>query len=525
MTYQLYHDDILKWAETYDGPPFHAVLCDPPYHLTEIVKRFGKEDSAHAQYGQDGAFARLSRGFMGESWDGGDIAFQASTWAAIARHMLPGAIGMAFGGSRTWHRIAVAIEDAGLIIHPTIFGWAYGSGMPKGTRIDTKIDARAGAKRRVVGQRKHRPKFDAAGFGYREKDNGYNSKDRESFDVTEPATELAEAWQGHRYNLQTLKPALEPIIVFQKPWEESQLDTIMEYGTGAWFVDGGRIGSEQVLINRWSDGAKPFGDGAGHPYQGHESSGRWPANFVLVCSPECRGGDHVADCPATLLDQQSGISESKRAVRVDLNTRPGYDGGWEPLATERGHTDSGGASRYFYCAQWAFEVLEQLADADPVKYCPKPATRERDAGLEGFDPATVGDGRPTPIDNQFQRGKITRLNVHPTVKPISLLHYWAKVLLPPVCYGPRRILVPFAGSGSEMIGACLAGWDEVVGVELTDKYIPIAEARLRHFAGWRPEDVERALAEWAAESEQEEEAAAEEPRQMTIPLPIDKEAA
>jgi len=219
MSYDIAQGDILEWASVYDGELFHALLCDPPYHLTEIVKRFGSPEAAPAQYGTDGAFQRTSKGFMGKVWDGGDVAFRPETWAAVGRLLCPGAFGMAFAGSRGWHRMACAIEDAGLIIHPTIFGWNYLSGFPKATRIDTQIDRRAGAERPIVGRRKHAPKFDAAGHGYREKDNCYNSKDRESFEETAPATELAAAWQGHRYGLQALKPAVEPIIVFQRPYE------------------------------------------------------------------------------------------------------------------------------------------------------------------------------------------------------------------------------------------------------------------------------------------------------------------
>ncbi len=115
--------DILKWAESYDGPKCHAMLSDPPYHLTSITDRFGKPGAAPAQ---GGVYARSGAGFMGKDWDGGDIAFRPDTWAAIAQHLYPGAWGMAFAGSRGWHRMAVAIEDAGLLMQPTIFGWSYG---------------------------------------------------------------------------------------------------------------------------------------------------------------------------------------------------------------------------------------------------------------------------------------------------------------------------------------------------------------------------------------------------------------
>ena len=119
--------DVLEWAAGYDGPKFHALLCDPPYELK----------------------------FMGKDWDASGIAFDKDTWEALAAHLYPGAFGMAFASARGWHRLAVAIEDAGLRIHPSIFGWSYGSGFPKATKIDTQVDKAAGAEREVVGRKPH----------------------------------------------------------------------------------------------------------------------------------------------------------------------------------------------------------------------------------------------------------------------------------------------------------------------------------------------------------------------------------
>lgn len=135
MTSRILHGDVLSFFKHYRGPQFHAALLDPPYHLTSITKRFGGKDSAPAQYGKDGAFARASRGFMNSTWDGGDIAFRPETWAAMAELLYPGAFIIAFAGSRGWHRQAVAMEDAGLIMHPSIFGWGQGQGFPKATQI------------------------------------------------------------------------------------------------------------------------------------------------------------------------------------------------------------------------------------------------------------------------------------------------------------------------------------------------------------------------------------------------------
>lgn len=493
-------DDILTWAAQYDGEPFHALLCDPPYHLTEMTRRFGGANATPAQYGSDGAFQRASKGFMGKTWDGGDVAFRPETWAALAQHLYPGAFGMAFASSRGWHRLAVAIEDAGLIIHPTIFCWAYGSGFPKATRIDTQIDRRAGAQRRVVGRRKHAPKFAAAELGYREKDNGYNAKDRKSFNETAPATEQAAAWQGHRYGLQALKPAVEPIIVFQRPYDCAPVESITATGAGALNIDAGRIG--RATDDRFEYGVdgdergnansvySALGAARNEPHQG----GRWPANLALVHHPACNGVCHP-DCAVRRLGEQSG-ERSSRPGNTPSGAHQIYNGGWIPRSPRDyvDPDDSGTAARFFRQISW---MADRLEAADQLGYFAKASCAEREAGLDplqialvrqlygddlpDFDETTVDDGRETPIDNAYLRGETTRRNTHPTIKPIALTRWLASLLLPPSDYAPRRLLVPFAGTGSEIIGALLAGWEAPYGVELDAQHVAIGQARLRYW--------------------------------------------
>jgi len=164
--------------------------------------------------------------------------------------------------------------------------------------------------------------------------------------------------------------------------------------------------------------------------------------------------------------------------------------------TLRGHSDSGTAARYFFNADWLYERLEL---ADQIGYYAKCSPGEREAGLDpmqvalmaalagdedgdDFPETTVDDGRKTPIDNPFLQGETTRRNTHTTLKPLALARWLATLLLPPDAYAPRRLLVPFAGAGSEMIGAMLAGWDEITGVELMPEHVAIARARLAY---WR----------------------------------------
>ena len=138
--------DCIEVLRTLPDNSVDSVVCDPPYHLTSIVKRFGKEGSAPAQFGTDGAFARASKGFMGKEWDGGDIAFRTDVWKECLRVLKPGGHLLAFGGSRTYHRLAVAVEDAGFEIRDQIM-WVYGSGFPKSHNIGKKIDRIVTGKR------------------------------------------------------------------------------------------------------------------------------------------------------------------------------------------------------------------------------------------------------------------------------------------------------------------------------------------------------------------------------------------
>lgn len=466
--------DILQWAAAYDGPLFHALLTDPPYHLTSITERFGRPGSAPAQFGSDGAFARASRGFMNATWDGGDIAFRPETWAALGRLLHPGAFIMAFAGTRGYHRMACAIEDAGFILHPVIC-WNFASGFPKATRLDTQIDRAAGAERETVGKRPQT----GAKFKLTQEliDNGgFNDPDRDDYDVTAPATPLARAWAGHRYGGQALKPAIELICVAQKPYVGRPVDSITRTGAGAINVDGGRIDSEPIPTFNSSHGHRfiDHGNDVRIERTGETSSmGRWPANLVLSHAPGCNGAC-APGCPVAALGAQSGELQSGDKHGFYRRDSRGIYGDYPPQE-QHVDGDSGTAARFFFNADYA---LERLEDADPLIYVPKSSTAEREAGLADFSPTTVDDGREKSIDNAYQRGETSRRNTHPTIKPIALARHLATLLLPPDLYAPRRLLIPFAGAGSETIGAMLAGWEEIAGIELEAAHVAIARARI-----------------------------------------------
>ena len=224
----VYNGDCLEVMDTIDKCSVDSVVTDPPYHLTSIVKRFGKEDSAPAQFGTDGAFARASRGFMGKEWDGGDIAFQANTWRKCYELLKPGGHLIAFSGSRTYHRMACAIEDAGFEIRDQCI-WLYGSGFPKSHNIGREIDKKQGNHREVVGEVR-------AGKNALGQDSGWNKhNNRTQIEVTKGSSE----WEGWGT---ALKPAHEPMVLARKPLSEKSVsDNVMKHRTGAINIDECRI--------------------------------------------------------------------------------------------------------------------------------------------------------------------------------------------------------------------------------------------------------------------------------------------
>lgn len=218
----------------------------------------------------------------------------------------------------------------------------------------------------------------------------------------------------------------------------------------------------------------------------------------MACSPEC---------PVAKLDEQAGERPGGRPI-----TNPcaeSVDAVYEKYPGGRsiggsGRQDSGGPSRFYHNADWHYEVAEQLAQTDPVRYCPKAAKKERNNGLADFywrkdKEAAIGFVRVSleeweELGREEARikketGKRVRLraqgNIHPTQKPIALTKWLATLLLPPKEYAPRRILVPFAGMGSEAIGTLLAGWEETVAVELYQDYCDAMEGRVEFWLNGR----------------------------------------
>lgn len=376
--------DCVEAMAAMDEASVDAIVTDPPYGL----------------------------GFMGKEWDGlppGD------EFAAQALRVLrPGGHLLAFGGTRTYHRLACALEDAGFEIRDCLV-WLYGSGFPKSLNLNG----------------------DRQGWGT------------------------------------ALKPAHEPIVLARKPLDGTVAANVQAHGTGALNVDGCRIAGDMSGANYGGRQASSIGYGGTEPdgfaTQAHES-GRWPANVLL--DPEA----------AAMLDEQSGERQAGARPK-DNNVGFGnvYTEGSGRAGVhrdERIELDTGGASRFFYCA--------------------KASRAEREAGLReaGLREAVAGamSGPETRPDRPTNHP--LRRNHHPTVKPIDLMRWLVRLVTPP----GGTVLDPFTGSGTTAIAAHLEGFS-FIGIEREAEYAEIARARIKHWQQFPVgTDTEAALESASAEA-------------------------
>ena len=311
------------------GVQVDSIVTDPPYHLTSIVERFGKEGSAPVK-DKDGAFQRQSVGFMGKEWDGGDIAFQPETWELALKLLKPGGHLLAFSGSRTYHRMAVAIEDAGFDIRDQIM-WLYGSGFPKSLNIGKSVDKKLGNERIKTGQTKthsnkgmpqaeERTAIGAGAFGQ---------------EVEEEITVGTSEWEGWGT---ALKPAHEPIVLARKSLSENSIvANVLKHRTGGIHIDACRIEGKDNPV-KWT---KPRGgiwktDSDAKAKLVENKKGRFPSNVMHD------GSDVVKD----IFPKSKGFVSNGNAP-VGEHSK----GNIKPM--RRGNAvsygDDGSAARYFYC--------------------------------------------------------------------------------------------------------------------------------------------------------------------------------
>lgn len=447
--YKIINGDSMKVLDTLEENSIDSVVTDPPYGLTTITKRFGKENSAPAQFGKDGSFARLSKGFMGKEWDGSGIEYNVEFWSKVWRVLKPGGYLLAFGGSRTFHRIACAIEDAGFEIRDTIM-WLYGSGFPKSMNIGLTIDKKNGVESEIVGT-KDTPNLQDIGHKQKELGNGHiqsfgqiENAERLQYEIKKAKNE----WNGWGT---ALKPAFEPIIVARKPVEDSVVNNVIKYGVGGINIDECRVGNEHFEIKdgNYDDNENQscFGNVKRTP---KEYDGRFPANVILTYDDtdfnEVCGGMPNTKSKGSEANYEFGSQDN--ASHLYTNIKSGHH-----------FEDEGSAARYFYCA--------------------KASKKDRDSGLDMLEEKVVNDGRKTDIDNAFQRGLTSRKNIHPTVKPVELMQYLIRLVSPK----GATILDPFNGSGSTGKAVAFENREresefKYIGIELDPEYCEISKGRI-----------------------------------------------
>ncbi|HFT1801860.1 TPA: site-specific DNA-methyltransferase [Pseudomonas aeruginosa] len=450
LPYRLHLGDCLQVLKTFPDNSFDSVVTDPPYGLTTNKKG----GTGVASINLDSPYGRSrigtgngAGGFMGMKWDS-DVP-PVEVWAECLRVLKPGGYLLAFAGTRTQHRMAVRIEDAGFEIRDMI-AWVYGSGFPKSLDVGKAIDKAAGAEREVIGP----PTRHGGGSNSVYAQDEWTRANQASMGAkTAPATEAAAQWDGWGT---ALKPALEPITVARKPLVGTVAANVLAHGTGALNIDGCRINptgksrervGEATQDQRYTDaGGTNFAMKPGP--RGGAVAGRWPANLIHDGSTEV-----VALFPADAGQAAPLATRNSDKTRNSYGTFAG-----SPDAHFSPHDAGGSAARFFYCAKASRKDRNEGCDEFPQQRggmvsntSGKHITRR-----DGYEPPAAG-------------------NHHPTVKPTDLMAYLVRLVTPP----GGKVLDPFTGSGSTGKAAVREGF-EFVGIEREPPYLAIAEARIAH---------------------------------------------
>ena len=486
------HGDCLEELKKLDDNSVDAVITDPPYGLSN-TKPQQVADVLKAWVTGDTVSVPAKRGgFMGKDWD--SFVPPPAVWAECMRVLKPGGHMAVFAGARTQDLMGLSIRLAGFEIRDTL-GWIYGSGFPKSHDIGKAIDKRGGnahlakeigkaiqearesrgltkgwcderfcggttnwswfegrpagirppsieafkdivsewpelgvyaekvaeVEREVVGRAKGAQAESTGRYGAWGNDRGDGISE---YNLTAPATSEAQRWDGWGT---ALKPAIEPIILARKPLDGTVANNVLAHGVGGLNIDACRVGSDggTAAVNFGETRGAMYGGGKGKPTNevSDIGKGRFPANVLL--------DEHAAK----EMDEQSGVSVSKAGGRSGTHFSAGNEGVPTPDRPRGGHTDSGGASRYF-----------------PVfKYQAKAPKKER------------------PVIEREDGSKIQ----HPTVKPLALLEWLVELITPE----GGLILDPFAGTGTTLQAATNKGFHSI-GIEADTDYVQLIHKRL-----------------------------------------------
>lgn len=432
----IYVGDCREVMAKMDWDQFHAVVTDPPYGLEFMGARWDapwKNDGGFNSNQQEDTTGRGSWIFGGTPSSHNRPVYGHNSevyqeWfrqraEQILRVAKPGAHLLSFGGTRMWHRMACAIEDAGFEVRDTIM-WVYGQGFPKSQDVSKAIDRELGAKRdRVACIPKH---------SWREMEG----RDDRQYDIPsdEPVTDQAKRWYGWGTSL---KPSVEPVIVARRPFRGTTAQCVMENGTGAMNIDGCRVGNTggTASVGEPNHLNQVYGSGMGGLGIIDAGKGRWPANLihdgsdeVLALFPESKSSSAAMPLPKKPGDC---IGRSHDREDTEEYWKQG-GGGFSTVgrSTVRGHDDEGNCARFFYTAK-----------AD---------------------------------DSDRPHGKGKHVTTHPTVKPLDLMRYLVRL----VCVRGGTVLDPFMGSGSTGCAAVLEGM-RFVGIELSEEYADLAIGKIK----------------------------------------------
>ena len=412
---KLYLGDNIESLKKLPENSIDSVVSDPPYGIS----------------------------FMNRRWD--HQVPSVEFWQEVYRVLKPGGHVLSFGGTRTYHRMTVNIEDAGFEIRDQIM-WIYGSGFPKSHNIGKAYEALQKTGRsnpKALRQTRMGDEYKPTGQIDYKKGRMFSSDIEKDDNIIKVNNEY-EGWGT------ALKPANEPICVARKPLSEKTIvENVIRWGVGGINIDGCRIGTELISSGKSKviGGGQLVGENTRMDIEETFSEGRFPANIIF---------DEEA---AAMLDEQSGPTSQGHWPKGSTKGFGEFGGGetsYEGVGPKDKNKDKSGASRFFYV--------------------PKVGKKERNMGLDGFEDKV----RHLNLSNVVSDSKEPVKNNHPTLKPINLMNYLCRLVTPP----GGIVLDPFMGSGSTGISACLEGF-RFVGMEMEQSYFEIASARIEAFEEYR----------------------------------------
>ena len=461
--FKLYCGDCLKVLKTMQDESMDAIVTDPPYGLGFMGKEWDTFDKIQfgiaGDEGENDLKVKKNFKILPRYSTDGFYDFTKNWVTECLRILKSGGYLLAFGGTRTYHRMACAIEDAGFEIRDMI-EWVYGSGFPKSLNIGKKIDQFKGNERINIGKYQFPDGYQRTIPTMANKKTAtprmFGTSKQRKLDKS------TSEWEGWGTNL---KPAHEPICMARKPLSEKTVaENVLKHGTGGINIDGCRVGTEGGTRKYGEPSYKPSNTLMGELYGNLNGSGfkpinagRFPANLILSY-PE-----NEYDKNGNLLPNP----EKNEVVSLFPNTKSGkmkqhIKGGTFNIFSKQYPRDvetigdSGSAARFFYCA--------------------KASKNERDAGCEGLEEnATLYNQTGLKNNRDGTKRSIGGIkNNHPTVKPLALMQYLIKL----ISRENSLILDPFMGSGTTGV-ACMGLGRNFIGIEISSEYYTIAERRIK----------------------------------------------